>query len=183
MKAHSTEPIRFHESLPLALMLFIFWVILSGKTDLVHLGAGALTALTTAYGTCRLYALPPSIVPEGKHPFRVMPWLRFLAYVPWLGWQIVVASVQVARVVLRPTLEIEPRLIRFRHELPHNLARTVLAHSITLTPGTVTLDVRGDEYLVHALTENAAAPLLGNKPNDMKQRISDVFPSHRKPQL
>ncbi len=177
MRADSSAPERLplYESLPLALVLFGFWGVLSGKLDLFHLAAGALSAAGIAYLSCRLYAVTPPVGPRGRHPFFTMPWLRLALYLPWLGWQIVAASVQVARIVLSPKMRITPLLFRFHHELPHNLARATLANSITLTPGTVTIDVRGDEYLVHALTGESAEALQGSRSGDMKSRVSSVF--------
>jgi multicomponent Na+:H+ antiporter subunit E len=171
----SPERLPLYESAPLALALFVFWVVLSGKFDLFHLAAGALSATGIAYLSCYLYALPPPVGPHGRHPYFTFPWFRMAAYLPWLGWQIVAASFQVARIVLSPTLKITPRLFRFSHELPHNLARATLANSITLTPGTVTIDVRGDEYLVHALNDEAAEALQRTDAGNMKTRVSSIF--------
>ena len=177
MRAHSSPPERLplYESLPMALVLFVFWVVLSGKLDFFHIAAGVVGAGAVAYMTCYLYAMSPPIGPAGQHPFFRLPWLRLVAYFPWLSWQICVASVQVARIVLNPTIRITPTLVSIRHELPHNLARATLANSITLTPGTVTIDVRGDEYLVHALDRNSAETLEASLPGDMKARVSALF--------
>ena len=171
----SPERLPLYESSPLALALFVFWIVLSGKLDLFHLAAGALSASGIAYLSCYLYALPPPVGPHGRHPFFTFPWVRIALYLPWLGWQIVAASIQVARIVLSPNMRITPRLFRFEHELPHNLARATLANSITLTPGTVTIDVRGDEFLVHALSNEAAEALQGSGAGNMKNRVSSVF--------
>ncbi len=175
----SQERLPLYESLPLFLVLFGFWVVLSGKLDLFHLAAGALSAAAIAYLSCRLYAVTPPVGPRGRHPFFTTAWLRLGLYLPWLSWQIVVASVQVARIVLSPKMKITPLLFRFHHELPHNLARATLANSITLTPGTVTIDVRGDEYLVHALSDEAAEALQGSGAGNMKNRVSSVFRGDR----
>lgn len=177
MRADSPLPERLplYESVPLALVLFVFWIVLSGKLDLFHIGAGAVAACGIAFMSCRLYAANPPVGPRGRHPFFTMPWIRLLFYVPWLGGQIVVASVQVARIVLSPKLDIEPRMFRFEHELPHNLARAVLANSVTLTPGTVTIDVLGNEFFVHALTPDAAEALQSTRAGDMKARVSSLF--------
>ena len=96
-------------------------------------------------------------------------------YVPWLAWQIFLASVQVARIVLSPKMSLSPVVFRFEEKLPHNLARTTLANSITLTPGTVTLDVLGDEFVVHALNRESAEELQSAAPGDMKSRVGAVF--------
>lgn len=150
---------RLRQTYPLAVLLFVLWIILSGKLDAVHLLMGAVSTICITLGTYRLLLLPPAIGPETVHPAMVVPWGRLLTYIPWLCWEIVVASVQVAYLVLHPKMPISPCLIRFRMPLPHTLARLTLATSITLTPGTVTLDVQGDEFFVHALTAEGARGL------------------------
>ena len=156
----------------LALLLFGLWVVLSSKIDVSHLVAGAMAALVIAVATCNLLLLPPLIGFSREHPLADVRWRRVPLYLLWLSWEIILAGLQVARVVLHPRLPTTPRLVRFRIKLPHTLARLVLANSITLTPGTVTLDVDGDDYLVHALTENAARAI---EDGIMLTRVSALF--------
>jgi multicomponent Na+:H+ antiporter subunit E len=167
---------RLQQAFPLTIALFVLWVVLSGKCDAFHLLTGAASAICITIGTQRLFYLPPAIVPQAVHPMRAVPWRRLLVYVPWLFWQVVLSSVQVAAAVLHPKMPINPRLLRFRMVLPHTLARLTLATSITLTPGTVTLDVDGDEFLVHALTEasaNGLDPAAGG--DAMQQRVAALY--------
>ncbi len=168
---------HLRQVLPLALTLFVLWLILSGKFDAFHVSIGAVSALCVALGTRRLLLLPPAIGPPGTHPTNVLP-LRFLGYIPWLIWQIVVSSLHVAYVVLHPKMPIQPRLLRFDTSFPHVLAQLTLATSITLTPGTVTLDVDNDEFLVHALTDTSAKG-LEPQGGPMHRRVAALFqPSH-----
>lgn len=171
----STTRPPFYESLVLVVPLFAFWVVLSGKFDAFHLGAGLLSSIAIALGSCYLYALDPPLAAPGRYPFAVFPWLRMLAYLPWLTGQIFLSSLQVARLVLSPKLDIRPKLFRFVYPLPNGMARATLANSITLTPGTVTIDLRRDEYVIHALTYEAAASLEGDEPSNMKARVARVF--------
>lgn len=150
---------QWQPTLVLSLALFVLWVILSGKFDAFHLLVGAGSAVCITLGTSRLLTLQPAIGAAHAHPVLSIPWLRLLGYIPWLSWQVVLASLQVAYAVLHPRMPIRPRLMRFHTVLPHTLARLTLATSITLTPGTVTLDVQGDEFTVHALTEENAVGL------------------------
>ena len=162
--------------LPLTLMLFTFWIILSGKFDAFHLGIGAASAVCIALGTRRLLLLAPAIGPAQTHPVDAMPWFRLLLYVPWLIWQIVLSSLLVAVIVVHPKMPIQPRLVRFRTRLPHDLARMTLATSITLTPGTVTLDVQGDEFLVHALTAKSAQALIPiEEEGSMQSHVNSLY--------
>lgn len=167
--------IKFRDSLVLAFLLFAFWIVLSAKFDVLHLSAGALVSLAIAFISCRLYALEPPIVSRGRHPFAVIPWLGLVTYLPWLMTQIFLSALQVAKLVLSPRMEIRPKLFTFSYPLPHGMARATLANSITLTPGTVTIDLAGDQYMVHALTEEAARDLEGTSPGNMKERVGTLF--------
>ncbi len=163
-------------SVSLAVLLFTLWVLLSGKFDAFHLLIGVASACGITLGTRRLLLLSPAIGPYAVHPFSAIPWPRLLAYLPWLLWQILIASLQVAAVVLHPRLPIAPRLVRFRTPLPHTLAQLTLATSITLTPGTVTLDVQGDAFVVHALTAESASSLSPDTgEGEMQRRVRRIF--------
>lgn len=168
---HKSLP--FRQTLPLALALLALWLVLSGELDAFHLSMGVVSALAISLGTRRLLMLPPAIGPHGAHPVAAYPWLRLLIYIPWLIWQIVLSSIHIAYVVLHPRMPISPRLIHVQAKLPHALARLTLANSITLTPGTVTVDVQGDDFLIHALTEASAAGLQGE--DTMQKRVAELY--------
>jgi len=95
--------------------------------------------------------------------------LRPLTYVPWLLWQIIKSNIEVARVILSPNMPISPRLVRVKSSQQSELGKVIYANSITLTPGTITLDVRGDDMLVHALTKDTAA---GVKSGEMDRKVT-----------
>lgn len=151
--------------------LFVFWVVLSGKLDAVHLGYGvASAAFVTWLSADRLFTRRD----DGRDFYLTfLPWGRLLAYVPWLGWEIVKANVQVLKLVFSPLSRLEPSVIRFRVDLKSELSKVVLANSITLTPGTVTLDVTGDgEYVVHAIDGPSADGLLEGA---MQRKVAWTF--------
>ena len=70
--------------------------------------------------------------------------------------EILKANIGVMQLILSPKMEVEPKLVRFRTDLKTDLARVILANSITLTPGTITVTLEGDEYLVHCLDKSMA---------------------------
>lgn len=164
--------LRLLATLPIGLILFGLWIVLSPKRDPLHLALGALSACVVALLSERLIVQPPPIAEPNGRTLLWMPWHRFAVYLPWLAVRVVIASLQVTYLVLHPRLTVNPRVLRIRARYPHTLARLTLANSITLTPGTVTLDVDGDEFLVHALTESAARDL---ERSTMPDRVSKLY--------
>jgi multicomponent Na+:H+ antiporter subunit E len=140
---------------------FAFWLALSGSLAPLPLTLGVVSSAAVAWANRDLEMVSLAV--------RVSP--RFLAYIPWLLKEIVVANLQVARLVLDPRLPIDPVIVRFETRLATDLGRTTFANSITLTPGTVTLDVEGSEFVVHALTSGMSG-LAGGA---MERRIAAVF--------
>jgi multicomponent Na+:H+ antiporter subunit E len=159
-------------SVSLTAALFLTWALLSGHFDAAHLGAGAAVAFAIARVTSRLWSLPPAIGPTSRRPFEDLRWGRGLGYLGWLVVQIGASGVQVAYLVLHPRLPIDPKFVRFRTHLPHTLARLTLANSITLTPGTVTLEVDHDDFMVHALTSASASTIADC---EMQDRVAALF--------
>ena len=95
--------------------------------------------------------------------------LRTLTYLPWLMWQILKSNLQVCRIILNPRLPISPTLIRVHASQKTDTGKVIYANSITLTPGTISLDLRDDTILVHALTQETAA---GVETGEMDRRVS-----------
>ncbi len=166
-------------AVPFSLVLFGFWLLLSPKRDSFHLGLGAATALVVAVLAARLVAQPPALGSTARaQTLRQMPWHRFGRYLPWLATRVVVASLEVAYIVLHPRLPISPRMVRITARYPHTIARLTLANSITLTPGTVTLDVEDDTFVVHALTDEGAR---ATQDGAMADRVALLFHSPDEP--
>jgi len=143
-----------------------------------YLIIGAASSIGAVILTWSLLILPWEKEPGAREQRGAwdLPWLRLLAYFPWLLGQIVIANFQIAWVVLHPRLPIDPQLVSFRKHFPTPIAYFLLGNSITLTPGTVTVDLEGDEFLVHALIRSSAEAL---KPpegeGDMIRRIERIF--------
>lgn len=76
--------------------------------------------------------------------------------------EIIKANISITRLVLSPDINVDPCLVRFRTPLKTTAARVALANSITLTPGTITVSLEGDEFLVHALNRDIAGGLDGS---------------------
>ena len=104
---------------------------------------------------------------------------RLFSYFIWLVYEIVQANLQVAYLVLHPKLPIDPGLLRFRTRLQSKVGHILLANSITLTPGTITVDLTDGTYLVHALAPGAAGSLLEA---EMQSRLEAIFGEPEEPQ-
>ncbi len=139
-----------------------FWLLLSGHFEPLVLGLGVASAAAVAWVN-RDFEVIADVLRAGP---------RFVPYVGWLLKEIVLANLQVARIVLDPRLPIDPVVVRYRAPLSTDLALTTLGNSITLTPGTITVDVEGREVTVHALTRAGADGVLEGS---MARRIGRVF--------
>lgn len=136
--------------------LFLLWVVLSGMFDAFHLLVGVATVAFIAWQQTALAPLRGADEPR----IRV---LRLVLYVPWLMWQMLLSSIYVARVILWDHEKVDPCMIAFSSKQPSVLHRVVFANSITLTPGTLTVDLKDDYFLVHALTPDTAADVLNGR--------------------
>ncbi|MBI4421067.1 MAG: Na+/H+ antiporter subunit E [Gemmatimonadetes bacterium] len=132
--------------------MFVTWLLWSGHLEPLLVGLGALSCVVIVALSVRMGAM------DDEGPRADAAW-RLASYVPWLLWQIVLANIDVARRILSPKLPIAPRLIRVRAKQKSALGRTIFANSITLTPGTVSVDLDGEDIVVHALTSEAASEL------------------------
>ncbi len=106
-------------------------------------------------GLASLLFLLPLAAPETKVP-EALQALGGASYLLLLLAEIIKANYSVICLILSPKYEIEPKLVKFRVDLKSDTLRAVLADSITLTPGTITVTLEGDEYLVHCLDKDLA---------------------------
>jgi len=140
----------------LSVILGLLWLTLSGNYTLsgdypLIIMLGILSILISVGITLRMRILDRETVPIVRAP-------HLIAYWAWLGGEILAANISVLKLIMRPDVDIEPRLVRVPVDLRSGTARCVYANSITLTPGTVTVDVEDDGYLVHALDKSMTDP-------------------------
>ncbi|MBN2199050.1 MAG: Na+/H+ antiporter subunit E [Candidatus Aminicenantes bacterium] len=153
-------------------VLLGLWLLLSGRIDLFHVSAGVFSALLVTLMHVRVNR--HLYFDKGIAAGRSLRVVRLARYIPWLLKQIVLSSLQVAYAVLHPRMPINPSLVRFRVRLPNITARVILGNSITLTPGTLTLRIKDDEFLVHSLMEASHAGLIdGSLPRHVARLYGD----------
>lgn len=156
----------------LALVLFAFWMILSGRTETKFVVYGILTAVVTTWVTYPLLLVPNK---DGSKKYYVFGFSipKMIMYFFWLMWQLVLANIDVLLATTGQELNIDPKIVRFRFMADNPMASVILANSITLTPGTVTMNVTDDGvYEIHALTVGAAAGVLDG---GMQKKVADLY--------
>lgn len=136
-------------------LTFAFYLILAGAIDAYELITGVLTAsiVTLVLGAVALWQPPAMRYTPGRA-------LRACVYIPYLLLMIISANISLARVILHPNMDLEPRVVRYHPAVFGPFPLTTLANSITLTPGTLSMRVVDQELLVHTLTASAREDLL-----------------------
>ena len=126
------------------LLTFFFWVLLNGKFTLEIAIFGVCIAGALYAAACRFagYSVQKDLKIAAKLPMIIL-------YIVVLIIEIIKANIVMAQYILTPQIAAEPALVRFNPHLKTQIAQVLLANSITLTPGTITVELKDGEYLVH----------------------------------
>lgn len=138
-------------SLFIAFLLLVFWMLISGDFDLQHLVTGVILAVILTIFWNQL-----TIQERGATRITWRQLRIFMRYVFFLGLEIIKANFIVAFIVLSPKMPISPGMIVLKVTLKKDLPRVFYANSITMTPGTISVDLEGDRLLVHGMTRHHA---------------------------
>jgi multicomponent Na+:H+ antiporter subunit E len=141
--------------------LYAFWILMSGYFTPFLLAAGFGSALAVA-----LFARRMEVMDREGHPAHLT--LAALSYWPWLIKEIWKAGLEVSRIILNPRLPISPTLVRFKPSQESPVGLVTHANSITLTPGTITVQAGRDEFLVHGITRAGAEGCIDS---EMDRRV------------
>ena len=144
-----------------AITLLFFWLFLSGHFTLFVIGLGVLSVLLVVWFLRRMDR-------TDNEPITLRPSLGLLGYAGWLFKCVVQSNIDVAIRIWDPKLPIQPSWGRLDTKVSSSLEKTLYANSITLTPGTLTTDVRDDHFLVHSLSQEGIAEL---REGEMERRI------------
>ena len=142
--------------------LMLVWLALSGYFTPWMIFLGAISCVLVLVVIMRMGGLD-----EDCTLFRIG--VRLPGYVPWLIIQIILANLDVARRILSPGYRISPTLVRIKALAKTDAGVTTLANSITLTPGTISVRVRGGYILVHGISKEATAEL---EEGEMNRRVA-----------
>ena len=149
----------------LVVKLTILWLFLSGHYTPLLLSLGLLSVILITIICLRMNLI------AYDQPEVLFQITRFVPYGLWLTIEILKSNIDVCKRILNPKLPISPRLITVKSSQLGDLARVTYANSITLTPGTISIDVDGRDIEVHALSE---VGVEGLSTGEMDKRISKV---------
>jgi multicomponent Na+:H+ antiporter subunit E len=146
----------------LLVVTLILWLALVSKFDWAELICGAVVCLIISLFAAHMYSK------LGFPSLSIKMFLFFPAYIIVLFWEIIKANFDVAYRVIHPKMPIRPGIVVIKTHLKSEIAKMILANSITLTPGTFTLDVIGDKLLIHWINVKAediekATSLIGQR--------------------
>ena len=145
-----------------AILIFLFWFLLSGHTSGLLIGLGVFSTLLTIYLSNRM-----KIIDNEAYPFHLS--LRLFRYYIFLGKEIIVANIDVIKKIINPST-IDPQVATIPARKHTDISKVTYANSITLTPGTVTMALSEDELTVYALSKEAIEDLETGR---MADRVPD----------
>ncbi len=152
----------FYQTLFLkTLGFFPIWLLLSESFDVFHVGLGLIAAFGVAWFNT-----------DRSTSRSVIPQLRIVWYFPWLIGRILQSGFHLSVLILHPALPIDPKLIRYRTKLREEGGIVLLGNSITLTPGTITVEVNSQDLVIHAMDDKSAHDVTSLR---LEQQIAGLF--------
>lgn len=133
------------------IIFLLLWLAFAGEITMEIIVIGLIVAAAMFYFICRY--MDYNLEKEKRG------WCNALAgfhYIIVLIWEILKANISVMKLILSPKYEVEPTIVHFKTDLKSEISKVILANSITLTPGTITVSLENDEYVVHCLDKDFA---------------------------
>lgn len=156
--------------------LMLFWIIMSGFFTVFHLVLGAVSVVGIMVINYKLKT--HRFYDDDMDDLKQLRFFRAIYYFLWMAVQITKAGFHVAYIILRPKMPIETAMLKFKVDLPSAHARMILGNSIILTPGTLTLDIEGDYFTVHALDKYSYEGIVSDK---MPKEVLKLFEKEERP--
>ena len=154
--------------------LFIFWLVLSGKFQPYYLVVGILSCSIIVWFNREMFSSLKPTDHSGNLSVRSAlktAW-RLMIYIPWLAFQIARDNILVAYLVTHPKMPIDPRVVKFNSRYKRPASQVILANSITLSPGTMTVFLQDNEFVVHMLIPSSCDKL---KSGELINRAGKIF--------
>ncbi len=149
--------------LSMLIILASLWLLLSGHYTTILLALGFTSVLLVLYISIRMELF------DYDQPVLLVQIICVIPYWIWLIKEIVLSNIDVLKRILNPALPINPQLVDFKSSQQCNFSRVNYANSITLTPGTIAINIEGEYIAVHALAESG---IEGLTTGEMDKRVS-----------
>lgn len=143
-------------------LYFLFWVIFNGNFTLEICIFGIIIASVMFAFTCKF--MDYSVEMEIRNLKKIPTLIKYIFH---LIIEVIKANYATVQMILSQKEEIEPALAIFKTDLKTPVGKTLLANAITLTPGTITVSLEGNEYVVHCLDKEMADGLKDNMFEDI----------------
>ena len=155
------------------IVLFLFWIILSGQLKIKYLLIGMFASALVTFLTHELIYNKTLSIGKGtslSYIFKCAS--RFMLYLPWLILAIMKANITIALILIRPRMPIDPGFLQLETKLKKSLSLVTLANSITLTPGTITVELEDGKFIIHSLVHKCAGDL---ETSLMQNKVARIF--------
>lgn len=136
----------------LFILMFIVWLLLTFNLEVPNLIVGVIVAIITSI------VFHKSFLSDSKKFFQPQRYFWIIIYLIIFIWECVKANIDVAYRVLSPKMPIKPGIVKVKSKLKTNIGKTFLANSITMTPGTITVDIIDDEFFIHWIYVSSSDP-------------------------
>lgn len=150
--------------------MMAFWFIMSGFFDAIHITFGVISVASVLYVNYQLKSY--RYFDDDIDGLQQLRYGRAAYYFFWMIIQIILSGFHVLKVISKPDMPIETAIITFDADLPNVHARMILGNSITLTPGTITVDIKGNQFTVHALDSNSRKGIISD---EMPRQVLKLF--------
>lgn len=155
--------------------LMTFWVIMSGFLDAIHIGFGVFSVLSVLFVNHKLKS--HRFFDDDLDDLKKLRLGRAVYYLFWMIYQILIAGFNVLFIITRPKMPVKPAVLTFRADLPSAHAKMILGNSITLTPGTLTIEINGDLFTVHALDKKSYEGIVSD---EMPRQVLKLFSTDKR---
>ncbi|MDP8204758.1 MAG: Na+/H+ antiporter subunit E [Candidatus Tenebribacter mawsonii] len=136
----------------LFIIIFVLWLLITFNLETPNLIVGALVALLTSL------VFGKSFLKDSKKFFQLQRYFWIIIYLVIFIWECIKANLDVAYRVLSPSMPIKPGIVKVKTALKTDIGKTFLANSITMTPGTITVDIIDDEFYIHWIFVSSKEP-------------------------
>jgi multicomponent Na+:H+ antiporter subunit E len=158
---------KFKNQILLFVFLLAFWLVIVPSVNLIQIIVGSIVSLTIT-----LYSLDAA---TGSKPFNVdlLYIFKFIRFSLVLLVEIVKSNIEVAKIILSPKLKIKPQFVKINNPLKSDFNRVIYGNAITLTPGTITVELEKDYIIIHALTSDGTNDDSGGVLGRAAKRLED----------